>query len=196
MYGLLLEDVGGLDLTKFDPSMGDYVSLGHSLMAAVFTFPAYGVLHRDIRSPNILISPPSRISIIDFGHAKIRTSDEEWKQEVQEEQEIAALRFLLNKRCVRDRSPFDTRYRGPQHRIRFFNNLFHANVAKYPAEWRRRWYNEVPQTVGANQEGISLWLLREEVAAWLDARPPPPQGFLTSRPGSPTCHASSVGFVL
>src|ERR1700733_2916249 len=85
VYGLLLEDVGGLDLTKFDPPMGDYVSLGHSLMAAVFTFPAYGVLHRDIRSPNILISPPSRISIIDFGHAKIRTSDEEWKQEVQEE---------------------------------------------------------------------------------------------------------------
>jgi len=111
VYGLLLEDVGGLDLTKVDPSMGDYVSLGHFLMAAVFTFPAYGVLHHDIRSPNILISPSSRISMIDFGHAKIRkagVSDGEWKEEVQEEQEIAALRFLLNKRRVRDRSPFDT----------------------------------------------------------------------------------------
>jgi len=55
----------------------------------------------------------------------------------------------------------------------------------------------VPQAVGANQkEGISLWLLKEDVAAWLDARPPPPQGFLIPRPGSPTCHASSVGFAL
>ena len=56
-------------------------------MAAVYTFPEYEVLHRDIRSHNILISP-TRISLIDFGEASIRkaeASDEEWKTEVREE---------------------------------------------------------------------------------------------------------------
>lgn len=81
VYGLILEDVGGINLANYSPSMGDYSSLGNSLMAAVSTFPSHGVTHADIRSENILLSSPNRIVLIDFGHAILRgigVTDEKW----------------------------------------------------------------------------------------------------------------------
>lgn len=113
VYGLILEDVGGVDLTEIDAPTNDYTSLGHLLMAAVYTFPAYGVLHSDIRSHNILLSPPHRIVIIDFGHATLRNqtvTEEEWKAKVEDTDEVEALRWILHHRHVRDHSPFDLRW--------------------------------------------------------------------------------------
>jgi len=192
VFGLILEDIDGVDLPQFDPSAGDYghyASLGHSLVAAVYTFPEYGVLHCDIRSHNILISP-TRISLIDFGEANVRkaeTTDEEWKTEVREE-EVVGLRILLTHRRIRDRTPVDTRHRCPEEKIPWHTMVSNTVVRQYSPEWRKRWYNEVPQpsVKCRNREvELSLWILKDDVATWLDSRPPPPQCFLTPRPGSP-----------
>lgn len=102
VYGLILEDVGGVDLEVFDRSTApDRAMLGHTLMAAIACFPAFGVLHCDVRSGNILMcSPPvpTRVVILDFGHATLRKpymSNEKWHQIVQDEDELNAIRFIL-----------------------------------------------------------------------------------------------------
>lgn len=107
VYGLIFEDVGGVDLTDFDSSTGDYNALGHSLLAAVASFPAYGVLHQDIREGNILISP-TRIVILDFGNAVLRKpfmSDEQWRQRVEFHSEVEIARMLLRNGRIRDMTP-------------------------------------------------------------------------------------------
>jgi serine/threonine protein kinase len=53
-------------------------SLGHSLMAAVYSFSLHGVIHNDMRSGNILILP-NRIVLIDFGQAILRSDIEDDK---------------------------------------------------------------------------------------------------------------------
>lgn len=68
-------------------------------------------MHRDVRSPNILISP-SRIATIDFGEAILRkegVSDDEWNAQVRTEDEVEAVRIILNNRHIRGRTPFDIR---------------------------------------------------------------------------------------
>lgn len=184
VHGIILEDVGGIDLTMYDQSsMGDYTALGHTLMAAVSTFPAYGVMHRDIRFHNILIASPTRIVIIDFGQATIRpadSSDEEWEDDVKFEEELGALQHFLDLRKVRARSPFDSRRaeRSLQNHV-----VVNRNLSMFSDEWVRRWYDEVPPSDSAEDDGLKehdreRWCLKREVGRWLDSRPPPPDCYL------------------
>lgn len=184
VYGLVLEAIDAIDLAEFDPLTGDYASLGHALMAAVSSFPSYGVLHRDIRSPNILISP-ARIVILDFGEALLRRadlSDHHWGIRIKYEDEVEGLRQILNNRQIRDHTPFDSRADG--------GGGFTATVQNFSEEWKRRWYR--PQA----ENGCVRWFVKDDVAAWLDSRPPPPKCFLIPRPGSPDSHAPKLEFAL
>lgn len=193
VYGLILEVIDAVDLTEFDPLTGNYASLGHALMAAIYTFPSYGVLHRDIRSQNILISP-ARIVIIDFGQALLRKeglSDDKWKKRIKYEDEVEALRLILNNRHIRDHSPFDSRQRVPETSCGGFN----ATVRQFSEEWKRRWYHKVPLAEDGRMKGLE-WTAKDNVIAWLDSRPPPPQCFLIPRPGSPDSHAPKLEFAL
>lgn len=170
VYGLILEEIDGVDLTEFDPSNGDYTSLGHALMAAVSTFPSYGVVHHDIRPHNILISP-TRIALIDFGEATLRNegmSDNEWDAVVQCELEVQELRLVLNNGRIRDSTPADSRFTGTDRFLRSASLGFSARVRQYSEKWRRRWYNKVLQPEGI----IGLeWSVKDEVATWLDSPP-------------------------
>ena len=186
VYGLILEDVGGVDISEVDPSTGDYTCLGHSLMAAVHTFPTYGVLHRDIRSPNILISSPTRIVIIDFGHAAIRredASDDEWNERIKTQDEVHALRLILHHRQIRAMTPVNSRYWSPGY-------LSPNDLRKYSEEWKRRWYDEMPPIARATGPPWleEAWRLKDDIGTWLNSRPPPPQCFLMPRPGTPESH--------
>ena len=193
VYGLMLEEVGGADHDDFDPSVADYTSLGHSLMAAVYTFPSCGLMHHDVRWHNILISP-NRIAIIDFGEAILRkegVSDDEWNEQVRAEDEVEALRILLNDEHIRDRTPYDSRYTGTESSIRRSRRSLKMKIGRQSEEWKRRWYNRVPEAE-SNHPEESEWFIKEDVAIWLDSRPPPPQRFLVPRPGSPGSLAPSV----
>lgn len=192
--GLILEDVGGIGLTLYDQSsMGDYTALGHTLMAADSTFPAYGVMHGDIRSHNILIASPTRIVIIDFGQATIRpadSSDEEWEDDVKFEGELGALQHFLDLRKVRAQSPFNSRRveRSPQNHA-----VVNQNLSLFSDKWVTHWYDEVPPSSSAEDDGLKEhdrehWRLKREVGRWLDSRPPPPDCYLLPRPGSPEDH--------
>lgn len=210
VYGLILEDVGGVDLTEIDVSTNDYTSLGHSLMAAASTFPAYGVLHGDVRSHNILIAPPRvpasphRITIIDFGHATLRSktmTEEKWQAKVDDADEVQGLRWILHIRHIRDRSPFDLRRRykigsyGALTSKQVVVNNSMLNDSSIAPSWRLRWYD--PGPAGVDTENVvPHWILKYEVEAWLDSRPPPPQRFLLPRPGSPEFQAPLDGVPL
>jgi serine/threonine protein kinase len=122
VYGILLEGIDGISIVSVDPSVHDFTSLGHALMAIVHAFSGYGVIHDDIRGDNILISP-TRAVIIDFGQAILRkanTDDRAWAEQVEEEDEVDALRCVLHHRKIRDCTPFVpvTLFRGFAH----FNN--------------------------------------------------------------------------
>lgn len=204
-----------MNLTEIDTSTSDYTSLGHSLMAAVHTFPAYGVLHTDIRSHNILISPPHlsgsphRIVIIDFGHAKIRnqaTTDEEWEAKVEDADEVEALRWILHLRHIRDHTPFDLRQPGelqpyePPNRTHVEYNNFLLCQSSITQRWRLRWYDPGPGggdgEILGHENPLPKWVLKDEVVEWLDSRQPPPQGLLLPRPGSPESHRPLIDFPL
>lgn len=155
-------------------------------MAAVYTFPSYGLMQRDVRSSNILISP-SRVAIIDFGEAILReegVSDDEWNAQVRTEDEDEAVRFILNNRHIRDRTPFDNRYTD-----------FTGTIRQYSEEWKRRWYNKVSEAEGKHPDDLE-WFVKDDVAIWLDTRPLPSQCFLVPRPGSPESHAPRLEFSL
>jgi hypothetical protein len=114
VYGLILEDVGGVDITQFDPTSGDYALPVRALMAAVYTFPTYSVIHRNVQEPNILLRSPARAALLDLGQALLRQagmSDEEWAEEVEAVDDINRLRYILNGRRIRDKTPFDSRGR-------------------------------------------------------------------------------------
>ncbi|KAF8512748.1 hypothetical protein BU17DRAFT_95979 [Hysterangium stoloniferum] len=68
VYGVIIEKIDATPVPSVDPSSHNFSSLGHSLMAAVYSFSSHGVIHNDMRSGNILISP-MRIVLIDFGEA-------------------------------------------------------------------------------------------------------------------------------
>lgn len=187
--GIILEDVGGFDLTSYEPSIGDCTALGHFLMATVSTFPAHGVLHADIRSHNILLCLPERIVLIDFGNAILKgvdIPDEEWEEEIKEEDEMGALQYVFDKRRFRERSPFDSRPAVVFSEHQVTNN----NVGRYSKEWAYRWYDEVPQTEDEteDEDNRERWRLKPEVAAWIDSRGDPPQCYTIPRPGSPASH--------
>jgi serine/threonine protein kinase len=154
----------------------------------------YGVLHGDIRSGNILISPVRSV-LIDFGHAVLRelnATEEEWEEQVDRNDEVEALRRILNRRGLRDSSPVEPEpYYNPR-RQGFFE--FNERVEKYETEqWRRRWYNQVHLKPEVPEESVvkdgpivpARWELKADVQEWLKSRPSPPECFTLSRPGSP-----------
>lgn len=203
VYGLILKDVDGVNLTEIEPSTGDYASLGHSLMASVALFPTYGVLHQDIREGNILISP-TRIVILDFGNAVLKKpfmSDEQWRQRVEFESEVDTARFILNHGRIRNMTPICSPLVSadgrplPPFRIIFFNDT----VRQFSKEWARRWYHEAPQAEvekGTKDHPILEWIIKDDVRAWLKSLPPPPHRFLVPRPGSPESHVPKLAFPL
>ena len=57
---------------------------------------------------NILISP-NRIVLIDFGQAILRgdiVEDDDWAEKVEMQDEVEALRRILHRREIRDRTPY------------------------------------------------------------------------------------------
>lgn len=160
-------------------------------MAAVQTLPSYGVIHADMRSDNILITP-TRAVLIDFGQAIIRQTDmndEAWEEQVVDEDEVEALRRILHRRGVRDRSPYIPT------RESYGGFHFNRNVERERESWRRRWYTEVSPiayaAAGAHSNEYepenepAKWEIKENVRTWLDSRPALPEGFMIPRPGSP-----------
>ena len=186
VYGIIVENINATPLPSVDPSSHNFSSLGHSLMAAVYSFSSHGVIHNDMRSDNILVSP-NRIVLIDFGQAILRgdTEDEEhWAERVNEEEEVEGLRRILHHREIRDCTPYiPTKwYRG------FFH--FNRNVSLQRESWRKRWYDQVgtiPEKGDDKDESEepACWTLKKEVQAWLNSRPCPPESFKVPRPGSP-----------
>lgn len=57
VYGIFMENIDATPLPSVDLSSHKFSSLGHSLMAAVYSLSSHGVIHNDKRSDNILISP-------------------------------------------------------------------------------------------------------------------------------------------
>ena len=96
---------------------------GHSLMAAVYSFSLHGVIHNDMRSDNILISP-NRIVLIDFGQAILRgetEDDEHWAKKVELEEEVEALRRILDHREIRDCTSYVP--------VKLLRGFYHFNYA-------------------------------------------------------------------
>lgn len=192
IHGIILEDVGGVDLSEYDPLMGDYTSLSHSLMAAVSTFPAHGVIHSDIRSHNIILSSDDRLVLIDFGNSVLRTdeaTDEEWDEDTKFSEDITALQYLLHNRQIRPLSPLDTR-RNVSLSFHHFNNV---GLRNKPVDWLNKYYDDVPQSLADEGNCVDevyreRWRLKPEVAAWIDSRPPAPHRYFLPRLGSPKSH--------
>ncbi|KAF8523710.1 hypothetical protein BU17DRAFT_63648 [Hysterangium stoloniferum] len=108
VYGIIIEKIDATPLSFVDPSSHKFPSLGHSLMAAVYSFSSHGVIHNDMRSDNILISP-KRIVTIDFGQAILRgdnEDDEQWAERVEMEDEVEGLRRILHQHEIRDCTPY------------------------------------------------------------------------------------------
>lgn len=200
-----------MDLNELDTSGGDYVALAHTLMTAVHTFPWYGVLHHDIRSGNILISrQPSgstRMILIDFGHSVLRpptVTDKQWARMIDNEGELEELRWILNNQGIRDRTPNHFRWRSSSDASPSLTTIKVCNMElrqrMYPTRWKLRWFNKGPGDSEAEKPDIvnvlPEWLLKDDIAAWLDSRPPPPHCFLIPRPGSPPSHAPHIDFPL
>jgi serine/threonine protein kinase len=187
VYGIIIENIDAAPLPSVDPSSHDFSSLGHSLMAAVYSFSLHGVIHNDMRSDNILISP-DRIVLIDFGQAILRgdiEDDEHWAEKVELEEEVEALRRILHRREIRDCTPYIP--------AKLFRGFYHFNhtVSIQRESWRKRWYDKVVGSVPEifddedESEQPAWWTLKKEVQAWLTSRPHPPESFKVPRPGSP-----------
>jgi serine/threonine protein kinase len=183
VYGIIVENIDAAPLPSVDLSSHEFSSLGHSLMATVYSLSSHGVIHNDIRSGNILISPNQTV-LIDFGQAILRGNteeDEHWTERVREEEEVEGLRRILHHREIRDCTPYipTKGYRG------FFH--FNRNVSRQRESWRKRWYAQVG-TIPENDEDKdgpeqpAYWTLKKEVQAWLNSRP---ESFKVPRPGSP-----------
>ena len=193
VYGIIIENVDAAPLPSVDGSSHDVSSLGHSLMAAVYSFSLHGVIHNDMRSDNILISP-NRIVVIDFGQAILRgetEDDEHWAKKVELEEEVEALRRILDHREIRDCTPYIP--------AKSFRGFYHFNyaVSIQRESWRKRWYEKVgsvPEIFDDEDESEqpAWWTLKKEVQAWLISRPHPPESFKVPRPGSPN-YINSTG---
>ena len=108
VYGIIIENIDATPLPSVDPSSYNFSSLGHSLMAAVYSFSSHGIIHNDMRSDNILISQ-NRVVLIDFGQAILRgdtEDDEHWAERVGEEEEVEGLRRILHHREICDCTPY------------------------------------------------------------------------------------------
>ena len=109
-------------------------------------------------------------------------SDDEWAKEVEVEDNIG-LRSALHKRHIRDWTPLDSRPRSER------PGGFNVTVHQFSEEWNLRWYN--PGQAEGGQDQLE-WVLKDEVATWLDSRPPPQQGFLVPSPGSPESNVPTL----
>ena len=194
VYGIIIENIDATPLPSVDPSSHDFSSLGHSLMATVYSFSSHGVIHNDMRSDNILISP-NRIVLIDFGQTILRgdtEDDEQWAERVNEEEEVEGLRRILHHLEIRDCTPYIPAkwYRGYFH--------FNHNVSLQRESWRKRWYDQVGSVPEKSEddkdesEQPAFWTLKKEVQAWLNSRPHPPESFKVPRPGSPNYVAKGL----
>ncbi|KAF8523785.1 hypothetical protein BU17DRAFT_85671 [Hysterangium stoloniferum] len=76
VYGIIIEKIDAIPLSSVDPSSHKFPSLGHSLMAAVYSFSSHSIIHNNMCSDNILISPKHLITI-NFGQAILRGDNED-----------------------------------------------------------------------------------------------------------------------
>jgi serine/threonine protein kinase len=185
VYGIIIENIDAAPLSSVDPSSHDFSSLGHSLMAAVYSFSLHGVINNDVRSGNILISP-NRIVLIDFGQAILTgdiEDDEHWAEKQWKRKRMLRLSagyWIVAKYATALPTSF----------IRGF--YFNDAVSKQRESWRKRWYDKVepvPELFDDEDESkqpqAAWWTLKKEVQTWLTSRPHPPESFKVPRPGSP-----------
>jgi serine/threonine protein kinase len=186
VYGIIIGNIDAALLPSVDLSSHYFSSLGHSLMAAVYSLSLHGVIHNDMRSGNILISP-NRIVLIDFGPAILRgdiEDHEHWAKKVELEEEVEALRRILHHHEIRNCTPYIP--------AKLFRGFYHFNytVSIQRESWRKRWYDKVgsvPEIFDDEDEDEqpAWWTLKKEVQAWLTSRSHPPESFKVPRPGSP-----------
>lgn len=79
--GIVMEFVEGQVLTKLISSHGrlpfeDIVDYGVKIAAAVSHAHERDVIHRDLKSANVMVTPEGRIKLLDFGLSKIKRSTE------------------------------------------------------------------------------------------------------------------------
>lgn len=135
--GKPLEDMDSCPST--DPSRildNNYTPFARPLMALVHEIPKY---HGDVRSGNLILTP-TRLILIDFGHAQfIRggMSEDEWRQEGDE---VEALRLILNRRGLRDRTP---RLSSSEWDERFGYYYFNYECKWQSKAWRTRFLNQL-----------------------------------------------------
>lgn len=201
IYGLLLEDVGGVDLAQFDSTGHDFTASGHALLAAMCTVAPSGVLHHDIRSGNVIARPASASSnstlnqliLIDFGHAWLKggdtgrsQTDEAFETEALSMGEVNHLAHILHRNSVRTRSPFDTRYSAGNG----YHDAKNEKLWNFPEKDLQRWFDELPRELDDPQPDPlkstrDIWRTKPAVLQWLATRPDGIEGIYVRRPGSP-----------
>ena len=186
VYGIIIENIDAVLLPSVDPSTQDFLSLGHSLMAAVYSFLLHGVIHNNMHSGNILISP-NQIVLIDFGQAVLRgdiEDDKHWAKKVELEEEVEALCWILHCHRICNCTPYIP--------AKLYHGFYHFNhtVSIQQESWHKHWYDKVesvPEIFDSEDkyELPAWWTLKKEVQAWLTSHPHPPKSFKVPRPGSP-----------
>jgi tetratricopeptide (TPR) repeat protein len=89
---LTMELVEGETLSKSIPARGfpmeRFLSLAIGLTDAVSAAHRQGILHRDLKPDNVMLTPDGRLKVLDFGLAKLRFDGEEGDRTTKETQSV------------------------------------------------------------------------------------------------------------
>lgn len=155
--GILIQYIDGLSLEEIKPNSPTALANCHLGQAILLNFEKLsnlGVLHGDVRLPNIIVQNDGRIFFIDFGLAFVRwdeESDEDWAKRVLEEGETTDLKLLLDKLGLRDRTPPSPFAIGP-------NGYFYYNKSIESSRpcWRDRYYEPTPESLDADKDDYEV----------------------------------------
>ena len=139
--GILLEFIDGMTLEDIEIQSTLSTEYPHIAEAALECFnkiTLFGVIHNDIRLANIMVNNIGRICLIDFAFALFRAtgvSDEDWDKCVDEQGEVSEVKFLLDKKGLRDRTP-------PMPYLNKFGSYLSYNISTANAResWRLKYY--------------------------------------------------------
>ena len=141
--GILLEFINGINLEDFDvtsPLALTRPQIGQATVNCYKRIISLGVLHGDVRLPNIIVRNDGRVFLLDFALAMIREkqSDDDWNEQINSEGEMRLIKMLLDKKALRDRTPPE-----PYWNTREGYGAFNAFLLKARKCWRRKYYDEV-----------------------------------------------------